>query len=81
MCPSKVLSLSAQEGNCGLFLRTPTDHGASQHEDKARSGLAIIDIAGPISVDKTMQDSSTRGSTLEDELLVAGGSKISERVV
>jgi hypothetical protein len=48
---------------------------------KTGRGLAIVDIAGPIGIDKTVQDGPTRGASLEDELLVAGGSEVSEHTV
>jgi hypothetical protein len=41
----------------------------------------IVDITGPVSVDKSVQDGSSRCSMLEDEQLVAHGPKVPENVV
>ena len=55
MSGGDVFSLSAGQRDGGLFFAAPADRSACKLEDKTGCGLTIVNIAGPVGVDKTVQ--------------------------
>ena len=81
MSGGDVFSLGAGQRDGGLFFAAPADRSACKLEDKTRCGLTIVNIAGPVGVDKTVQRGTIRCATLEYKVTIGGGADVPERSI
>ena len=67
---SNILSFGRQQYDQSLLLGSLADGTPSEHEDKARGQLLIVNVTGPISVNETIENGAIRCATLENEVKV-----------
>jgi hypothetical protein len=53
-----------------LLLGSLADGTPSEHKDKAGSGLLIVNVAGPIGVDKTIESGAVKHTAPKNEVKI-----------